>query len=120
GIREFHVTGVQTCALPIFLFPNWMRYMAEKGIAIGKFLQLATRVFGVNPAGKEEREIALEGIRRLRAFWSDLGAPARLADYGIGEDALDILADKAMHAGPFGRLRPLEREDVLQILRMSL
>jgi len=102
------------------LFPNWMRYMVEKGTALPKFLQLATRVFGVDPSGKEDREIALEGIDRLRAFWSALGAPARLADYNIGEDALGLLADKAMYAGPFGRLRPLEREDVLQILRMSL
>src|SRR5690606_12317913 len=22
GIRDFHVTGVQTCALPIYIFPN--------------------------------------------------------------------------------------------------
>src|SRR5690606_40508695 len=36
GIRDFHVTGVQTCALPIFSLhdlpdgrvpPNWCRYM---------------------------------------------------------------------------------------------
>lgn len=102
------------------LFPNWMRYMVERDIALPKFLQLAVRVFGVDPAGKKEREIALEGIDRLRSFWSALGAPARLADCGIGGNALDDLADKAMHAGPFGRLLPLEREDVLQILRMSL
>ena len=81
--------------------------------------QLAIRVFGVDPS-LDDREIALQGIDRLSTFWSDLGAPSRLADYGIGEDALDVLADKAMQDGPFGRLRTLEREDVLEILRMSL
>ena len=101
------------------LFPNWMRYMVEKDTALTKFHQLAIRVFGVDPS-LDDREIALQGIDRLSTFWSDLGAPSRLADYGIGEDALDVLADKAMQDGPFGRLRPLEREDVLEILRMSL
>src|SRR5690606_24069506 len=101
------------------LFPNWMRYMVEKDTALTKFQQLAIRVFGVDPS-LDDREIALQGIDRLSTFWSDLGAPSRLADYGIGEDALDVLADKAMQDGPFGRLRTLEREDVLEILRMSL
>jgi len=101
------------------LFPNWMRYMVEKATALTKFQQLAIRVFGVDPS-LDDREIALQGIDRLSTFWSDLGAPSRLADYGIGEDALDVLADKAMQDGPFGRLRTLEREDVLEILRMSL
>ena len=101
------------------LFPNWMRYMVEKDTALTKFQQLAIRVFGVDPS-LDDREIALQGIDRLSTFWSDLGAPSRLADYGIGEDALDVLADKAMQDGPFGRLRTLEREDVLEIRRMSL
>src|SRR5690606_41205443 len=26
GIRDFHVTGVQTCALPISLFRGWRRH----------------------------------------------------------------------------------------------
>ncbi len=113
------VYGIPHGAGLAILFPNWMRYMVEKDTALTKFQQLAIRVFGVDPS-LDDREIALQGIDRLSTFWSDLGAPSRLADYGIGEDALDVLADKAMQDGPFGRLRTLEREDVLEILRMSL
>src|SRR5690606_40539486 len=36
GIRDFHVTGVQTCALPIF------RYQATAGEGFGRYIGLAT------------------------------------------------------------------------------
>lgn len=36
--------------------------------------QLAVRVFGVEEAGKTDKEVALEGIDKLSAFWTSLGA----------------------------------------------
>ncbi|MFC0299134.1 iron-containing alcohol dehydrogenase [Geobacillus jurassicus] len=100
------------------LFPNWMKHVLDENVS--RFAQLAVRVFGVDPAGKSERDVALEGIERLRAFWSSLGAPSRLADYGIGEENLELMADKAMAFGEFGRFKTLNRDDVLAILRASL
>ncbi|MED0654389.1 iron-containing alcohol dehydrogenase [Anoxybacillus geothermalis] len=100
------------------LFPNWMKHVLDENVS--RFAQLAVRVFGVDPAGKAERDVALEGIERLRAFWSSLGAPSRLADYGIGEENLELMADKAMAFGEFGRFKTLNRDDVLAILRASL
>ncbi|KAF0996250.1 iron-containing alcohol dehydrogenase [Geobacillus sp. TFV-3] len=100
------------------LFPNWMKHVLDENVS--RFAQLAVRVFDVDPAGKPERDVALEGIERLRAFWSSLGAPSRLADYGIGEENLELMADKAMAFGEFGRFKTLNRDDVLAILRASL
>jgi alcohol dehydrogenase YqhD (iron-dependent ADH family) len=100
------------------LFPNWMKYVLDENVT--RFKQLAIRVFNVYPEGKGDREIALEGIEKLRAFWSSLGAPSRLADYGIGEESLELIADKAMAFGPFGNFKKLHREDVLAILKASL
>lgn len=100
------------------LFPNWMKHVLDENVS--RFAQLAVRVFGVDPAGKAERDVALEGIERLHAFWSSLGAPSRLADYGIGDDKLDLMADKAMAFGEFGRFKTLNRDDVRAILRASL
>ncbi|MCG6796449.1 iron-containing alcohol dehydrogenase [Geobacillus sp. YHL] len=100
------------------LFPNWMKYVLDENVS--RFAQLAVRVFDVDPAGKSERDVALEGIERLREFWSSLGAPSRLADYGIGEENLELMADKAMAFGEFGRFKTLNRDDVLAILRASL
>ncbi|WP_409344412.1 iron-containing alcohol dehydrogenase [Paenibacillus sp. MBLB4367] len=100
------------------LFPNWMERVLDEGVA--RFKQFAVNVFGIDPAGKDDRETALEGIRALRAFWTSIGAPARLADYGIGDDKLELMTDKAMVYGPFGNFKKLERNDVLAIYRNSL
>ncbi|CAG7632969.1 Long-chain-alcohol dehydrogenase 2 [Paenibacillus solanacearum] len=100
------------------LFPNWMEHVLDSGTA--RFKQMAVNVFGIDPAGKSDRETALEGIRALRAFWSSIGAPSRLADYGIGDDKLEVMTDKAMVYGPFGYFKQLQREDVLAIYRKSL
>jgi alcohol dehydrogenase YqhD (iron-dependent ADH family) len=100
------------------IFPNWIRYVLD--VATPKMKQLAVRVFGVDPAGKTDREIAEEGVERLRAFWSSIGAPSRLADYGIDDSQLELMAEKAAAGGLVGRFRPLQKEDVLEILKMSL
>ncbi|WP_246945790.1 iron-containing alcohol dehydrogenase [Bacillus pinisoli] len=100
------------------LFPNWMKHTLDKDVS--RNAQLAVRVFGVNPEGKTDREVALEGIDKLREFWNSIGAPSRLADYEIGDDQLDLVADKAMSRGPFGGYQTLQKEDVLSILRASL
>lgn len=100
------------------LFPNWMRHTIH--VKPERFKQLAVRVFGVDPAGKTDVETGLEGIDKLREFWDSIGAPARLADYGIDDSKLGLLVEKAMANGEFGRFKKLNREDVLAIYRASL
>lgn len=100
------------------LFPNWMEHVLDAGVS--RFKQFALHVFAIDPIGKSDREIALEGIHALRSFWSSIGAPSRLADYGIGDENLELMADKAMVYGPFGKFKTLVREDVLAIYRKSL
>ncbi|MCM3237742.1 iron-containing alcohol dehydrogenase [Heyndrickxia oleronia] len=100
------------------LFPNWMKHNLK--VKPSRFKQLAVRVFGVDPEGKTDEEIGLEGIEKLREFWNSIGAPSRLADYGIDDSKLDIMADKAMANGEFGNFKKLNRDDVLEIYRLSL
>ncbi|RBW71348.1 iron-containing alcohol dehydrogenase [Bacillus taeanensis] len=100
------------------LYPNWMKHALDENPA--KFKQLAVRVFNVEEAGKSDREVALEGIEKLSAFWSSLGAPNRLADYDIDESKLDVIADRAMARGEFGNFKTLNRDNVIKILKMSL
>ncbi|AZB44204.1 iron-containing alcohol dehydrogenase [Bacillus sp. FJAT-42376] len=100
------------------LFPNWMKHNLH--VDVSRFKQLAVRVFDVNPEGKSDEETALEGISRLREFWSSLGAPERLADYDINDENIDLIADKAMINGEFGRFKSLKKQDVVDILQASL
>ncbi|MFG6497229.1 iron-containing alcohol dehydrogenase [Fictibacillus sp. UD] len=100
------------------LFPNWMRHNVDTDVS--RFKQLAVRVFDVDPEGKSDKEVALEGIDRLSAFWTSLGAPNALKDYDIDDSKLDLIADKAIARGEFGNFNSQNKEDVLNILRMSL
>ena len=100
------------------LFPNWMKHNLK--VNPSRFAQLAERVFHVDPAGKSEEDVALEGIEKLREFWTSIGAPTRLADYDIDDSKLDLMADKAVINGEFGNFNKLNKDDVLAILRASL
>jgi alcohol dehydrogenase YqhD (iron-dependent ADH family) len=103
------------------LFPNWMRHTIDQDV--DRMKRLMTNMFEIELEGKTDKEIVLEGIDQLSAFWSSLGAPSRLADYNIGDDRLEEIAEIAareMEHGGFGNFKKLTKEDVLSILRASL
>ncbi|MGQ5111931.1 iron-containing alcohol dehydrogenase [Bacillus halotolerans] len=103
------------------LFPNWMRYTLNTNV--GRFKNLMLNMFDIDTEGKTDKEIVLEGIDKLSAFWTSLGAPSRLSDYDIGEEKLELIADiaaKEMEHGGFGNFQKLNKDDVLAILRASL
>ncbi|MEZ7512694.1 iron-containing alcohol dehydrogenase [Bacillus pumilus] len=103
------------------LFPNWMRHTLDHNV--DRFKNLMLNMFDIETEGKSDRDIALEGIDKLSAFWTSLGAPSHLADYDIGEDQLDKIADiaaKEMEYGGFGNFMKLDRDDILSILKASL
>ncbi len=100
------------------LFPQWMRHNISVNPA--RFAQLAERVFDVDRNGKTDEEAALEGIERLSAFWTSLGAPNRLADYDIDDSKFDVIAEKTMVYGEFGNFNKLQGDDVKEILTASL
>lgn len=99
------------------LYPNWMKYVLSEGTE--KFAQYAVRVFGVNPEGKTEKEVALEGIEKTREWFNSMGAPSSLKDYGIGEENLEMMAERAA-SNRSGNYKKLKKEDVLKIFQMSL
>lgn len=99
------------------LFPNWMKFVLNSE-NVDKFYNLATNVFGVAP-NENKLKAALEGIEKLRAFFSSLGLPARLRDVGVEDSSLPIMAKASMLFGTIGEFKKLNEEDVLKILEMS-
>ncbi|MGG4497758.1 iron-containing alcohol dehydrogenase [Brevibacillus reuszeri] len=100
------------------IFPKWMRYVYRENVA--RFVRFAVEVWNVDPSGKTDDEVALEGIAATEAFFARIGAPTRLADYEIDDQHLQLMAEKATPFGPIGSFKKLSIEDVAQILRMSL
>ena len=81
---------------------------------------MAIRVFGVDPEGKSEEQIANEGIDRLVEFWTSIGAPSSLKDYDIDNSRFSDIVDKTLVYGEFGNFNKLNGEDVEKILQASL
>ncbi|MFB4210539.1 iron-containing alcohol dehydrogenase [Shouchella sp. JSM 1781072] len=100
------------------LFPHWMRHSVDVNPERGA--QLAERVFGVDRTGKEDRDVALEGIDKLSAFWTALGAPSTLSHYEITEDQLEEIADIASANGYYGNYHKIGKPESLEILKQAL
>ncbi|PIC63054.1 NADH-dependent alcohol dehydrogenase [Sporosarcina sp. P13] len=100
------------------LFPHWMKQTYSRNPK--RYVQLAVNVFGVDPSGKTDEEIAMEGIGRLSAYWKTIGAPVSLADYDIDDSKLELIAKKAAINGPLGGYAQLSQEEVLTLLKASL
>lgn len=96
--------------------PNWMRRV--RGVCLSRFVRFAVNVWQVNPAGKSDDEIALEGIQAVQDYFRKIGAPTTLKEVGIPADRIEEMAAKVeINKGGY---RPLTREDVVEILKSSL
>jgi len=99
------------------IFPNWMKHTLH--VNLERYKQFAINVFDVDPEGKTDKEVALEGIEKLREFWTTIGAPSRLADYNIDDSQIELMAEKAT-TFELGNFKKLNKEDVIEILKASL
>ena len=94
------------------MFPAWMKYVYKHDVK--RFVQFATRVWNVSPAGKTDEEIALEGIAAMQNFFVSLGMPATLEQAGGCREDIPELAAKVVNGktGFFVTLFPPQIEEV--------
>ena len=76
------------------IFPAWMTWMVEHNV--GKIAQYAVRVWGV-PESEDKKAVALEGIGKLKAFFSSLGLPVTFKELGVENPDIDRLAGSLHH-----------------------
>lgn len=91
-----------------FILPN----------GVQKFKRYAVNVWDVDPTGKTDEQIALEGLDRMEAYMKEIGLVMHISELGVTEDMLEGIAD-----GTFimqGGYRVLTHEDVVQILKASM
>ncbi len=101
---------------------SWARYVYQN--CLPRFVSFAVRVMGVDPAGKTDEAVALEGIQALEAFFRSIGLPTSFAGLGLAptEEQLRHLAASCAVAsgGQKGSARVLREEDMYQIYKMAL
>jgi alcohol dehydrogenase YqhD (iron-dependent ADH family) len=100
------------------LFPNWMEHVLEEDPSRVKML--AVNVFGIDPEGKSDKEVAREGAKALRSFWDSLGAPSTLRDYDIDDKEFDAIVEKTFIKPGVGTYKEMTPESVRAILKASL
>jgi hypothetical protein len=119
-IIEHEISGIYDIAHGAGLaivYPAWMRYVHKEYVE--KYAQYATRVWDVEAHFEDPAATALEGIRRLENFFRRVGLPVRLKDADIGADRLEEMADKFSEMAPKGDIKPIYRDDALEILKLT-
>ena len=100
------------------IFPAWMTWMVEYNV--GKIAQYAVRVWGV-PESEDKKAVALEGIGKLKAFFSSLGLPVTFKELGIENPDIDRLAD-SLHRNKgelVGNYVKLTKQDSKEIYHLA-
>ena len=97
------------------VFPAWMQYVYRHDVK--RFVQFATRVWQIDPAGKTDEEIALAGIAATKAFFASIGMPQTLEQAGGRAEDIPALAANVVNGktGHFVELLPPQIEEVLRL-----
>ncbi len=101
------------------VFPAWMRHATAQYPE--KLAQFAMEVLDVPQSTGNQTDIALEGIRRLEAFYRSLGMPTRLRDIGLENADFEALANRALpnDEATVGEYIKLHRSDFMAIYQLA-
>ena len=83
-----------------------------------KFVRFAQNVWGVNPEGKSETQIAEEGLKAFEAWMREIGVAMNITELGATEDMLEQLADATLILENGYKI--LTRDEILAIFKESL
>ena len=116
---EHELSALYDCAHGAGLavvMPAWMEYVMETDIV--RFARFARRVWEVEDA--DPKSAAQEGIRRYRAWLKSIGMPQTFKELGAKEEDIPkLVATLGLKGNTLGAFRPLNDEDVANILRRA-
>lgn len=101
------------------IFPAWMKYVYKHDL--DRFVQFAVRVWGVDMDFGCPERTALEGIKRLEAFFKSIGLPVSFSDIEVSDDKFDEMASKATAGDKeaMGNFVKLNKKDVFNIYNLA-
>ncbi len=94
--------------------PAWMKYVFKHDVP--RFVQYATRVWGVDNDAFDPEGVALLGIERTKAFFKSLGMPTTLSELGVKDEDLDFLT-KGRCTGNFVKLNEDDIRAIYELAR---
>lgn len=101
------------------LTPVWMTYVMD--IDVNRFAQFAVRVMGCEMDFQNPRETALQGIKKLKEFFNEIGMPSTISEIGGKEEDIPELSRRMFHNKPdHGSFLKLSKESVMEIYKMAM
>lgn len=96
------------------IHPSYYRHICMD--APEKFARFGVQVFGIDPARKTDKELALEAVETLAAFIKELGLRSTLTELGleVSEDILRKVSETCNVST--GGVRGLSREEIFELL----
>lgn len=94
----------------------YYKYIMANGLQ--KFKRYAINVWNVNPAGKNDEQIAMEGLECMKNYMEKMGLVMHISELGVTRDMIGTIADSTPIMK--GGYRVLTREDIINILTDSL
>jgi len=98
--------------------PFWMEYVLSE-TTVDKFTDYAENIWGLSVEREDKFTLAKQAITKTRDFFTSLGMPKSLAEVGVEESKLPILASKATAFGDIGNFKKLNTNHVLAILKAA-
>ena len=93
----------------------YYRYICPYGLA--KFVRYAVNVWGVDPNGRRDEDIAAEGLERMEKWMREIGLVMNIKELGVTDDMLDGIVEGTVRME--GGYKKLTSEEILQILKES-
>ena len=104
--------GMTLAAVSLPYYKHIMPY------GLPKFVRFAENVWNVNPDGKTDEQIALEGLSLMEDWMKELGLVMNLTDLGATEEMIpDLVKGTFIMTGGY---KKLDKEEIEQIFRESL
>lgn len=94
----------------------YYRHILPYGLA--KFKRFAQNVWNVNPQGKTDEEVAVEGLAAMEAWMKEIGVTMHIKELGATEEMLEGLVNSTIILE--GGYKVLTQEDVAKIMRESM
>lgn len=93
----------------------YYRHICPYGLA--KFVRYAVNVWGVDPNGKRDEDIAAEGLARMEEWMRRLGLVMNIRELGVTDDMLDGIVNGTIVKD--GGYKRLSSEEILAVLKES-